>query len=106
MLYVSNPHQPPLLLPLSSIFRCNETKRCGLDRPFTPYPIFPPKVASGTTNKPTATVTLYDTELEKEGCVAGIGTGPVDAAYKAIDTLVGANGCKLLEYSVARYALF
>lgn len=47
-------------------------------------------------------MTLYDTELEKEGCVASFGTGPVDAVYKAIDTVVGIHEGKLLEYSVAR----
>lgn len=76
-------------------------------------PVFPPHISSrqscllqvsaGTSNKPTSTVTLYDTDLEKDGCVAAIGTGPVDAAYKAIDELVGTKGTRLLEYSVARY---
>ena len=59
-------------------------------------------MAAGTTNKPTATVTLYDTDIEKESCVAAIGTGPVDAAYKAIDELVGTQSARLMEYSVAR----
>lgn len=59
---------------------------------------------SGTNNKPTATVTIYDAEIKKEGAVAALGTGPVDAAYKAIDALVGLTGTRLLEYSVARYA--
>lgn len=34
--------------------------------------------------------------------MAAIGTGPVDAAYKAIDEIVGIKGTRLLEYSVAR----
>lgn len=55
----------------------------------------------GTNNKPTATVTLYDTETVKESCVAAVGTGPVDAAYKAVDELVGNEETRLLEYSVA-----
>eukprot|EP00904_Undaria_pinnatifida_P005742 jgi/Undpi1/2298/HiC_scaffold_13.g05682.m1 len=55
----------------------------------------------GTSNKPTATVTLYDTETVKESCVAALGTGPVDAAYKAIDELVETTQTTLLEYSVA-----
>jgi len=63
------------------------------------------QVAAGTTNKPTATVTLYDTDYEKESCVAAIGTGPVDAAYKAIDELLGTKGTRLMEYSVARYGV-
>ncbi|CAB1111424.1 unnamed protein product [Ectocarpus sp. CCAP 1310/34] len=65
------------------------------------YELVGMQVAAGTTNKPTATLTLYDTDLEKEGCVAAIGTGPVDAAYKAIDDIVGTKSTKLLEYSVA-----
>ncbi len=60
------------------------------------------QVAAGTSNKPTATVTLYDTDGAKESCVAAIGTGPVDAAYKAIDELLGTHGTRLMEYSVAR----
>lgn len=65
----------------------------------------PCQVLSGTNSKPTATVTLYDTELQKEGCIAALGTGPVDAVYKAIDGLIGVTGSKLLEYSVARCVL-
>lgn len=61
------------------------------------------KVLAGTNSKPTATVTLYDFEMEKEATLAILGTGPVDAAYKAIDQLVGVSGAKLLEYSVARW---
>ena len=52
----------------------------------------------GTLGMPTATVRLR----ELDGTVrthAAIGTGPVDAAYKAIDAIVGAPA-DLLEYSV------
>jgi 2-isopropylmalate synthase len=55
-------------------------------------------VGCGTLGMPTATVRLRG----RDGDVrvhASIGTGPVDAAYKAIDALVGAPG-RLLEYSV------
>ncbi|HEX5060731.1 MAG TPA: 2-isopropylmalate synthase [Kofleriaceae bacterium] len=55
-------------------------------------------VGCGTLGMPTATVRLRD----REGVVrahASIGTGPVDAAYKAIDALVAAPA-QLLEYSV------
>jgi len=55
-------------------------------------------VGCGTLGMPTATVRLRD----REGTVrahAAIGTGPVDAAYKAIDALVAAPA-NLLEYSV------
>lgn len=71
--------------------------------PFAPHHVG--QVAAGTSNKPTATVTLYDTDCNKESCVAAIGTGPVDAAYKAIDELLGTQGTRLMEYSVARYDL-
>jgi 2-isopropylmalate synthase len=55
-------------------------------------------VGCGTLGMPTATVRLRS----KGGDVrvqASVGTGPVDAAYKAIDTIVGARA-SLLEYSV------
>lgn len=57
---------------------------------------------AGASKQPTAKVTLYDTELDEKGSISSDGTGPVDAAYKAIDSLVAAKGTKLLEYSVAR----
>ena len=55
-------------------------------------------VGCGTLGMPTATVRLKG----RDGLIrahASIGTGPVDAAYKAIDALVAAPAC-LLEYSV------
>ncbi|HEY5920288.1 MAG TPA: 2-isopropylmalate synthase [Kofleriaceae bacterium] len=55
-------------------------------------------VGCGTLGMPTATLRLRD----REGTVrahASIGTGPVDAAYKAVDSLVAAPA-QLLEYSV------
>ncbi len=55
-------------------------------------------VGCGTLGMPTATVRLRDREGQVHAH-ASIGTGPVDAAYKAIDALVGAPG-RLLEYSV------
>ncbi|CAM9101613.1 unnamed protein product [Choristocarpus tenellus] len=65
------------------------------------YQLVGVQVLAGTNNKPTATATIYDTCTAQEATVASIGTGPVDAAYKAIDSLVGTQGIKLLEYSVA-----
>lgn len=56
------------------------------------------QVACGTMGLPTATVRL----LDREGNVhidASVGTGPVDAAYKAVDAVVGVPS-KLLEFSV------
>lgn len=55
-------------------------------------------VGCGTLGMPTATVRLRS----RDGDVrvqAAVGTGPVDAAYKAIDTIVDARA-SLLEYSV------
>jgi 2-isopropylmalate synthase len=56
------------------------------------------QVACGTMGLPTATVRLMcpDGELRVQACV---GTGPVDAVYKAIDTIVQVPG-HLLEFAV------
>jgi len=56
------------------------------------------QVACGSMGLPTATVQL----IGPGGIAhiqAAVGTGPVDAAYKAIDSIVRAD-CQLLEYSV------
>jgi len=56
------------------------------------------QVACGTMGMPTATVRLRDPDgnlLTK----AAVGTGPVDATYKAIDSLVNAPN-KLLEFNI------
>ena len=44
-------------------------------------------MACGTMGMPTATVRLRDPEA-KLHTVAAVGTGPVDAVYKAIDAIV------------------
>ncbi len=56
------------------------------------------QVACGTMGMPTATVRLSgpDGELHVQ---AAVGTGPVDAAYKAVDEIIGAENT-LLEFSV------
>jgi 2-isopropylmalate synthase len=56
------------------------------------------QVACGTIGMPTATVRLHgpDGELHVQ---AAIGTGPVDATYRAIDEIVGAPNT-LLEFSI------
>jgi 2-isopropylmalate synthase len=56
------------------------------------------QVACGTMGMPTATVKLVgpDGEVRVQACV---GTGPVDAAFKAIDQIVGVEPT-LLEFSV------
>lgn len=56
------------------------------------------QVACGTMGLPTATVRLRGPD-GKEHIRAEVGTGPVDAAYKAIDAIVRADG-RLLTYSV------
>jgi 2-isopropylmalate synthase len=51
--------------------------------------------------KPTATVTVVDThDKDREHTVSSVGTGPVDAVYKAIDQVVREPDVKLLEYAV------
>jgi 2-isopropylmalate synthase len=56
------------------------------------------QVACGTMGMPTATVRLQDPE-GKLHIQAAVGTGPVDATYKAIDAIVGAPNV-LLEFNV------
>jgi 2-isopropylmalate synthase len=56
------------------------------------------QVASGTIGMPTASVRIKkpDGTLQTHACV---GTGPVDAAYKAVDAIMGAPA-KLLEFNI------
>ena len=56
------------------------------------------QVACGTMGMPTATVRLTGPDGSRH-VQAAVGTGPVDAAYKAIDQIVGAPNT-LLEFSV------
>ncbi len=56
------------------------------------------QVACGTMGMPTATVRLSGPEGELH-VHAAVGTGPVDAAYKAVDEIVGVENT-LLEFSV------
>lgn len=59
------------------------------------------QVMSGGQQIPTATATVLDETAGVENTVATIGTGPVDACFKAIGMLVpGSDKLKLLEYSV------
>ncbi|MES1167834.1 MAG: alpha-isopropylmalate synthase regulatory domain-containing protein, partial [Oleiharenicola lentus] len=57
------------------------------------------QVACGTTGLPTATVRLRDPD-GKLHIKAMVGTGPVDAAYKAIDSIVK-TPVKLLEFGIS-----
>ena len=56
------------------------------------------QVACGTMGMPTATVKLANQDGE-ELVVASVGTGPIDASYRAIDEIVGAPNV-LLEFNV------
>ncbi|MBI9046662.1 MAG: 2-isopropylmalate synthase [Anaerolineaceae bacterium] len=56
------------------------------------------QVACGTMGMPTATVRLHGPDNE-EFIQAAVGTGPVDAAYKAINEIIQAPN-KLLEFAV------
>lgn len=56
------------------------------------------QVTCGTMGMPTATVRLIDPD-GRTHTVASIGTGPVDAVYKAIDMVVK-TPCTLLEFAV------
>lgn len=56
------------------------------------------KVCSETGEIPTATVVLNTDGVEKTGVAKG--SGPVDAAYRAIESIVG-SGCELQLYSVS-----
>ncbi len=56
------------------------------------------QVACGTMGLPTATVRLLGPG-ERKFVQAAVGTGPVDAVYKAIDDIIGASNT-LLEFSV------
>ncbi len=56
------------------------------------------QVACGTMGMPTATVRLKDPE-GKTHTIAAIGTGPVDATYKAIDAIVNVPNT-LLEFNI------
>lgn len=61
------------------------------------------QVSCGDQQIPTATATIRDEETGVETTHASIGTGPVDAAFKAIreQTMLKSNEVKLLEYTVS-----
>lgn len=60
------------------------------------------QVLCGDSNVPTATATLRDERDGKETTLATTGTGPVDAAFKALrEQIDGADNIKLLEYTVS-----
>lgn len=67
-------------------------------QPTTVWELVDLQVVCGTTSMPTATVRLRGPD-GIERVMSAIGTGPVDAAYKAVDRIVMAE-TKLVEYSV------
>ena len=57
------------------------------------------QVSCGNESKPTATITLFDTEELVENTMVAIGTGPVDAVCEALNTLAKVPN-ELIEFSV------
>ena len=57
------------------------------------------QVSCGSTSKPTATVTLLNTEDHTEDTAVAIGTGPVDAVCEALNALAKVPN-ELIEFSV------
>tara|TARA_Y100000589_G_C27176799_1_gene639085 strand:- start:938 stop:2563 length:1626 start_codon:yes stop_codon:yes gene_type:complete len=57
------------------------------------------QVSCGNTSKPTATVSLFDTEKLTENTSVAMGTGPVDAVCEALNKLVNTPN-ELIEFSV------
>ena len=57
------------------------------------------QVSCGNTSKPTATITLFDTEDLTENTAVSLGTGPVDAVCEALNTLAMVPN-ELIEFSV------
>ena len=57
------------------------------------------QVSCGNESKPTATITLFDTEELIENTVVALGTGPVDAVCEALNTLAKVPN-ELIEFSV------
>jgi 2-isopropylmalate synthase len=69
----------------------------GLAAEHERYKLVSLKFTSGTGETPTATIVLSEGGAEKRGSAAG--DGPVDAAFKAIESVVG-SGSELQLYSV------
>ena len=57
------------------------------------------QVSCGNESKPTATITLFDTEELIENTIVALGTGPVDAVCEALNILVKVPN-ELIEFSV------
>jgi 2-isopropylmalate synthase len=65
------------------------------------YKLLRVQIITGSDNIPTATATLYDEQAEKESTISATGTGPIDAAFKALRIQMdGSSDVKLLEYTV------
>ena len=66
------------------------------------YKLLRLQVSCGDQQLPTATVVILDQQQDSEASCATIGTGPVDAVFKAIKTLTpDMADAKLLEYTVS-----
>ena len=66
------------------------------------YKLLRVQVSCGDQQLATATAVILDQELDSENSCAAIGTGPVDAVFKAIKTLTpDMANAKLLEYTVS-----
>jgi len=63
------------------------------------YTLVDVQVVCGTMGLPTATVKIIDSE-QNVRIHACVGTGPVDAVYKAIDAIIGQPSVELTEYNV------
>jgi 2-isopropylmalate synthase len=59
------------------------------------------QVLCGDAQVPTATVTIFDAVSSGQKTLAATGTGPVDAAYNAINTNIGIQDVTLQEYTVS-----
>jgi 2-isopropylmalate synthase len=70
-----------------------------LHQPEAHYKLDGLQISCGTMGMPTATVRLNDPSGEVR-VQAALGSGPVDACFKAIDAIVGISPC-LLEYTVS-----
>ena len=57
------------------------------------------QVSCGNTSKPTATITLLNTEDDTEDTAVSVGTGPVDAVCEALNKLAKVPN-ELIEFSV------
>lgn len=63
------------------------------------------QVVCGDVQVPTATIKLLNKDTNQEIMTAATGTGPVDAAYVAVDKALGIGSIKLLEFAVSHFLI-